>query len=61
MQMLTKEAAQAEIRNKYFTSPETVLPLPSFDRSLQRLPQQAPWHWQLENYLWAQPAANDPI
>ena len=41
MQMLTKEAAQAEFRNKFFTSPETVLPLPSFDRSLQRLPQQA--------------------
>ena len=40
--MLTTEAAQAEIINKDFTSPGTVLPLPSFDQSVQRLPQHSP-------------------
>ena len=47
--MLTTEAAQAEIINENFTSPETVLPLPSFDQSLQRLPQQAFWRWTIQN------------
>ena len=47
--MLTTEAAQAEIINEDFTSPETVLPLPSFDQSLQRLPQQAFWRWTIQN------------
>ena len=42
MQILTPEAAQAEIINKYFTSPGTVLPLPSFDQSVQHLPQHSP-------------------
>ena len=42
MQMLTTEAAQAEIINNDFTSPGTVLPLPSFDQSVQRLPQHSP-------------------
>ena len=41
MQMLTKEAAQALIKIKDFTSSEAVPPLPSFDRRLQPLPQQA--------------------
>ena len=41
MQMLTTEAARAEITNTDFTSLETVPPLPSFDQCLQRLPQQA--------------------
>ena len=41
MQMLTKEAAQALIKIKDFTSLEAVPPLPSFDQCLQRLPQQA--------------------
>ena len=41
IQILTLEAAQAEIINKNFTSWESVLPLPSFGQSLQRLPQQA--------------------
>ena len=49
MQMLTTEAAQAEIINEDFTSPETVLPLPSFGRNLQRLPQQAFWRWSIQN------------
>ena len=49
MQMLTTEAAQAEIINEDFTSPEIVLPLPSFDQSLQRLPQQAFWRWSIQN------------
>ena len=49
MQMLTTEAAQAEIINEDFTSSETVLPLPSFDQSLQRLPQQAFWRWTIQN------------
>ena len=49
MQMLTTEAAQAEIINEDFTSPETVLPLPSFGRNLQRLPQQAFWRWTIQN------------
>ena len=49
MQMLTTEAAQAEIINEDFTSPEIVLPLPSFDQSLQRLPQQAFWRWTIQN------------
>ena len=52
MQMLTTEAAQAEIINEDFTSPETVLPLPSFDQSLQRLPQQAFWRWTIQNLSW---------
>ena len=57
MQMLTTEAAQAEIINKDFTSPETVLPLPSFGRNLQHLPQQTFWrqrcyyHWT-QTVLW---------
>ena len=55
MQMLTTEAAQAEIINEDFTSPETVLPLPSFDQSLQRLPQQAFWRWSIQNLPWFQP------
>ena len=33
MQMLTTEAAQAEIIIKNCTSPESVLPRPSFDQS----------------------------
>ena len=49
IQMLTTEAAQAEIINEDFTSPETVLPLPSFGRNLQRLPQQAFWRWSIQN------------
>ena len=49
MQMLTTEAAQAEIINEDFTSPETVLPLPSFGRNLQHLPQQAFWRWSIQN------------
>ena len=49
MQMLTIEAAQAEIINKDFTSPETVPPLPSIDQSLQRLPQQAFWWWSIQS------------
>ena len=49
MQMLTTEAAQADIINEDFTSPETVLPLPSFGRNLQRLPQQAFWRWSIQN------------
>ena len=49
MQMLTTEAAQAEIINKNFTSLESVLPLPSFDQNLQRLPQQAFWRWSIQN------------
>ena len=40
--MLTTEAAQAEIINEDFASPETVPPLPSFDQSLQPLPQHSP-------------------
>ena len=52
MQMLTTEAAQAEIISKDLTSLETVPSLPSIDQSLQRLPQQALWHWQLDNYHW---------
>ena len=47
MQMLTTEAAQAEIINKDFTSPETVLPLPSFGRSLQHLQQQGFRWWTM--------------
>ena len=54
MQMLTTEAAQAEIINEDFTSPETVLPLPSFGRNLQRLPQQAFWRWSIQNLPWEQ-------
>ena len=42
MQILTLEAARAEIINKDFTSPETLLPLLSFDQSVQRLPQHSP-------------------
>ena len=57
MQMLTTEAAQAEIINKDFTSPETVLPLPSFGRNLQRLPQQAFWRWSIQNL----PCAHPPV
>ena len=50
--MLTTEAAQAEIINKDFTSPGTVLPLPSFDQSVQRLPQHSPGkHKQRESPL----------
>ena len=49
IQILTLEAAQAEIINKNFTSWESVLPLPSFDQSLQRLPQQAFWRWTIQN------------
>ena len=52
MQMLTTEAAQAEIINEDFTSPETVLPLPSFGRNLQCLPQQAFWRWSIQNLPW---------
>ena len=52
MQMLTTEAAQAEIINKDFTSPETVPPLPSIDQRLQRLPQQAFWWWSSESLPW---------
>ena len=50
MQMLTTEAAQAEIINKDFTSPETVLPLPSFGRSLQHLQQQTFWWWSIQSH-----------
>ena len=53
--MLTTEAAQAEIINEDFTSPETVLPLPSFGRNLQRLPQQAFWRWSIQNLPWLWP------
>ena len=49
IQILTLEAAQAEIKNKNLTSPESVLPLPSFDQSLQRLPQQAFWRWSIQS------------
>ena len=49
MQMLTTEAAQAEIINEDFTSWETLLSLPSFDQSLQHLPQQAFWRWTIQN------------
>ena len=49
MQILTPEAAQAEILNKDFTSSETVLPLPSFDQSLQHLLQQAFWWWTIQS------------
>ena len=53
MQMLTTEAAQAEIINKDFTSLGTVLPLPSFDQSVQRLPQHSPGkHKQRESPLF---------
>ena len=51
MQMLTTEAAQAEIINKDFTSPGTVLPLPSFDQGIQRLPQQSLENTSRENRL----------
>ena len=53
MQILTPEAAQAEILNKDFTSSETVLPLPSFDQSLQHLLQQAFWWWTIQSLPWA--------
>ena len=49
IQILTLEAALAVIKNKNFTSPESVLPLPSFDQSLQRFPQQAFWRWTIQN------------
>ena len=49
IQFLTLEAAQAETINEDFTSLETVLPLPSFGRNLQRLPQQAFWRWSIQN------------
>ena len=52
MQMLTTEAAQAEVINKNFTSLESVLPLPSFAQNLQRLPQQAFWRWTIQNLPW---------
>ena len=50
--MLTTEAAHAEIINKDFTSPGTVLPLPSFDQSVQRLPQHSLENTSSENRLW---------
>ena len=53
MKILTPEAAWAEIIKKNFTSPESVLPLPSFDQSLQHLPQQAFWRWSIQNLPWA--------
>ena len=49
LQILTLEAALAEIINKKIPSPESVLPLPSFDQNLQRLPQQAFWRWSIQN------------
>ena len=49
MQILTPEAAQAEILNKDFISSETVLPLPSFDQNLQHLLQQAFWWWSIQS------------
>ena len=52
MQILTPEAAQTEITNKDFTSPETVLPLPSFDQSGQHLPQHSLENTSSENRLW---------
>ena len=52
MQMLTTEAAQAEIINEDFTSSEAVLPLPSFDQSLQHLLQQASWWWTIQSLPW---------
>ena len=58
--MLTTEAAQAEIINEDFTSPETVLPLPSFDQSLQRLPQQAFWRWTIQNLPWGREGVQNP-
>ena len=55
IQILTLEAAQAEIINKDFTSPETEPPLPSIDQSLQRLPQQAFWWWSIQSLpcIWS--------
>ena len=50
--ILTQEAVKAEIINKNFFSPESVLPLPSFDQNLQRLPQQAFWRWTIHNLPW---------
>ena len=52
MQILTPEAAQAEILNKDFISSETVLPLPSFDQNLQHLLQQAFWWWSIQSLPW---------
>ena len=49
MQMLTTEAAQAEIISKDLTSLQTVPSLPSIDQSLQRLPQQAFWWWSIQS------------
>ena len=54
MQMLTTEAAQAEIINKDFTSPGTVLPLPSFDQGVQHLPQHSLENTSSENRLCRQ-------
>ena len=51
MQILTREAARAEIINKDFTSLETVLPLPSFDQSVQHLPQHSLENTSSENRL----------
>ena len=70
MQILTPEAARAEIINKDFTSLETVLPLPSFDQSVQHLPQHSLENTSSENRLclrsdgfvtvnWRQTAAID--
>ena len=53
MQILTPEAAQAEILNKDFTSSETMLPLPSIDQSLQHLLQQAFWWWTIQSLPWS--------
>ena len=53
MQILTPEAARAEIINKDFTSPETVLSLPSFDQSVQHLPQHSLENTSSENRLWS--------
>ena len=52
IQILTLEAALAEIIIKNFPSLESVLPLPSFDQNLQRLPQQAFWRWSIQNLPW---------
>ena len=52
MQMLTIEAAQAEIINKDFTSPESLPPLPSIDQNLQHLLQLAFWWWSIQNLPW---------
>ena len=52
MQILTPEAAQADILSKDVTKSETVLPLPSFGQKLQRLLQQAIWWWTIQSLPW---------